>query len=200
MTPKERVKDFHEKFKVEEGYQHWISMISDHELLIELIEKYNIKSFFEVGTWEGYTALLVNQHPNIEKQKALDINKDMEVEYDKRFKNHHLREKEFYGSYFKDTDIELEFCDSTKYIPKYNEQYDMVYIDGNHTYDYVKKDTELAFKLNPKVIIWHDYHSGHPQIDKLINELKRKGNKIITTNIKPQHGGTIIAYLIIENE
>jgi predicted O-methyltransferase YrrM len=35
----------------------------------------------------------------------------------------------------------------------------LVFVDGSHTYQYVKKDTETAFKLAAKggVIFWHDY-------------------------------------------
>ena len=199
MTPEEYVKNFYGKFKldVEKGYQYWKSMRVDHELLIELIEKYDIKSFFEVGTFEGYTALLVNLHPNIKKQKALDIHKDMKVEY--KNKRLFLREKEFYGSYVKDTNVELEFCDSMKYVPKDGEQYDMVYIDGNHDYEHVKNDTELAFKLNPKIIAWHDFKSGHKDVNRYISELIGKGKKIIV-NYKAPGVGTIIAYLEVEND
>ena len=42
----------------------------------------------------------------------------------------------------------------------YYGKYDMVFIDGDHHYDSVKKDTETAFKLlkdNRSIIVWHDY-------------------------------------------
>lgn len=38
------------------------------------------------------------------------------------------------------------------------------FIDGKHSYDYVKKDTRQALKAKPKLIIWHDM-----QIDEVKN-------------------------------
>jgi hypothetical protein len=36
---------------------------------------------------------------------------------------------------------------------------DLVFVDGSHAYDYVRKDTETALRLcaRPGVILWHDY-------------------------------------------
>ena len=44
----------------------------------------------------------------------------------------------------------------------------MIFIDGNHEVNYVKKDTENALKMiseAPSCIAWHDY--GNPQFPEL---------------------------------
>ena len=55
-----------------------------------------------------------------------------------------LQPQEFYGRYFKDTPVELEFCDSMEYKPKEGEEYDMVFIDGSHEIKNIVFDTIIA--------------------------------------------------------
>ena len=51
----------------------------------------------------------------------------------------------------------------------YRKQFDMVFIDGNHSFEYVKNDTKIALELikdENSVIAWHDY--------KMMGELNKK--------------------------
>lgn len=53
-----------------------------------------------------------------------------------------------------------------------NQQFDMVYIDGNHNYDYVKKDIlnyQKIIKPNG-FITGHDYRNGHAGVEKAVDE------------------------------
>ncbi|MCR4336539.1 MAG: class I SAM-dependent methyltransferase, partial [Candidatus Omnitrophica bacterium] len=47
-----------------------------------------------------------------------------------------------------------------------------VFIDANHSYAYVKSDTENALKMISEqgIILWHDYDFIHPYVFQLINE------------------------------
>jgi len=149
----------------------------DKEALNKIIQTYNIKSVFEIGTWEGATSLFFWNNPIVKRVKTIDIHKEMGIDYIHNI--HKLQNKEFYGKYIKNTGVEFEFCDSMKYNPKDGEQYDMVFIDGNHNYNYVKNDTELAFKLNPKLIVWHDYNSeGNEDVLIFVTELQKQLKKI----------------------
>ena len=163
----------------------------DYEALTYLIKKYNIKSIFEIGTWEGATTLFLYNQSNVKKVKTIDIYDEMEIAYNNR--SHPLQPKEFYGKYIKDTNVEIQFCDSMTYKSKKGEQYDMVFIDGNHDYEYVKNDTELALKLKPKIIVWHDYGGGAIPVINYINELKSEGKKI-----KKYADNSLIAYMKVK--
>lgn len=62
--------------------------------------------------------------------------------------------------------------------------YDVVFIDGDHSYDGVKLDWEFAQTLNPKrLIAFHDigdlrHHRMHEcEVDRLWNEIKASGKK-----------------------
>ena len=155
MNTIEFVKWFHEKFNASYKKEKWPTQFKDHQTLMDLIYTHKIRSIFEIGTWTGFTTLLMWLVPGIKKVKTIDINKNIKTDY--KHLSHLLREKEFYGQYLKNTPVELEFCDSREYKLKNKEQYDMVFIDGNHEYEYVKSDTELALKFQPKIIVWHDY-------------------------------------------
>lgn len=47
---------------------------------------------------------------------------------------------------------------------------DIVYIDANHNYEFVKADIQAAKKLNPKVIAGHDYDMYHTGVRRAVAE------------------------------
>lgn len=47
---------------------------------------------------------------------------------------------------------------------------DIVYIDANHSYEFVKADIGAAKKLNPKIIAGHDYDMGHTGVIRAVAE------------------------------
>jgi hypothetical protein len=55
------------------------------------------------------------------------------------------------------------YGDSAKFdFSQYEGQMDLVFVDGSHSYEYVKHDTQIALKLlkaKGGMIIWHDYGS-----------------------------------------
>jgi predicted O-methyltransferase YrrM len=68
------------------------------------------------------------------------------------------------GTYFLNSDrqdrITQLLCDSRKFDPSpYEKSMDFIFVDGDHSYDGVKNDTEKAFQMlaSGGVILWHDY-------------------------------------------
>jgi len=61
-----------------------------------------------------------------------------------------------------------------------DQQFDVVYIDGNHDYDYVKKDILNYQKLvKPNgFITGHDYNNGHVGVEKAVDEYLGKPQMI----------------------
>ena len=62
---------------------------------------------------------------------------------------------------------------------QYNNFFDLIFIDGGHTYSVVKSDTEKAFKMVNKsgIILWHDYVPGKTSakdVVKLINQISQE--------------------------
>jgi hypothetical protein len=70
-------------------------------------------------------------------------------------------------------------------LEKINEKFDMVYIDGDHTYDAVKKDWELTKDKYNKFLLFDDYHmeskekSPGVQCATLIDEIEDETKELI---------------------
>jgi len=55
-----------------------------------------------------------------------------------------------------------------------NHYFDLIFIDGSHTQEYVKNDTELALRLvqkNNGIILWHDYDTEWDGVTKTMEIL-----------------------------
>ncbi len=174
MKGKEYVDWFNKKFAqsfstIEHNPTFWEV---DQMICVGLIESFNIKSLLEFGTHEGRSALFFWLHPNIERIKTVDWGWPFP--------------KERYGSFFRKYDeqkfgrmmpeqVELVFSKITEWKPKEDEQYDMIFIDAGHEYENVKHDSELAYSMKPKLIMWHDY-PNEPGVKKYIDEVKEEKN------------------------
>lgn len=52
--------------------------------------------------------------------------------------------------------------------------FDMVFIDADHSYEAVNKDTENALRLEANVIVWHDYNNPtEPDCTSYIDDFAR---------------------------
>lgn len=109
------------------------------QLLIAAARIVRAKNILEIGTCMGYTALhlAMNTEAMI---TAVDIEKRTQV---------------WEGTDYEDR-IDYRILPTKLHHPK---TYDMVFIDGDHSYEGVKKDTQRALKTDPKVIVWHDYEN-----------------------------------------
>lgn len=65
------------------------------------------------------------------------------------------------------------FCDSRTFdTSPYSESMDYIFIDGDHSYEGVKNDTEKALQLLKPggIIVWHDYAAKSPGVLKYLAE------------------------------
>lgn len=82
------------------------------------------------------------------------------------------------GTKFKNTkyehQIEQILRDSASFDHKrFDGKIDFVFIDGSHTYEYVKNDTLKAFDMinDSGLILWHDYAENSFGVPKFLSEL-----------------------------
>jgi len=160
-----------------EGY------VEDHQgmLIAALAQGLSAITFFEIGTNRGRTSWTVAvNNPELAVYTldiALTASSDdvaLELGTDDR---HFFRPGEACGEAFRDTPeaarITQLWGDSATFdFSPFEATIDLIYIDGGHSYDYVKSDTENALKvLSPTgTIVWDDYGS-HPGVYQLVNEV-----------------------------
>ena len=86
--------------------------------------------------------------------------------------------------------IKQHFADTARWDFHEAGQPTFFFIDGTHTYEYCKNDSEKCFELcgGRGVFIWHDCNETHPGVVRFISEWRRQGKDI------KRIAGTSIAY------
>ncbi|WP_075342564.1 class I SAM-dependent methyltransferase [Tenacibaculum agarivorans] len=131
------------------------SMPTDILLLKQLASKIPACSYFEIGTWRGESVVNVSEiakecytlNLSEEEIKALGLSNTY-AELHGYFSKKKNNITHLYGN-----SISFNF-------KKIDKKFDLIFIDGNHTYEYVKKDTQNVFKHlthENSIIVWHDY-------------------------------------------
>lgn len=121
-------------------------------LISELIKAYKIESLLEIGFGRGYSTFCAAK-----TFEELGINGRI-VTVDPAFDENHLKnlqsvfpEKWFsYITFVKGT--------SRQALPQIKDQFDMVYIDGDHSYEGTKYDWEMTKDKWNKCMLFDDYH------------------------------------------
>ena len=139
------------------------------------------KTFFEFGTERGKTTWTVARNNPETALYTLDLpSQEAAHEAKLEMTDPHLFRYWDRGSAFANTQederIKRLSGDSASfdYAP-YEGKMDMVYVDGSHSYEYVKNDTEAAFRLlSPSgAILWDDY-PDYPGVYRYLNDLARQ--------------------------
>lgn len=131
------------------------------ECILYLINNCQINSFLEIGTNTGGTFLILREFLLSKNSNLVSKTIDPSVRIDKIILD------EF--------NINYEKID----ISHIKESYDLVFIDGNHSYSYIKKDFEYCIKYFTKYILIHDIVDKNcPDVVRFWNEIKHQYNTI----------------------
>ncbi len=134
---------------------------------------------FEIGTFEGITTLnLALNAPETTRVYTLDLPADGRTafsisDYDTTLVPVTAR-TDLWQKHGVADRIEQIFCDSAFFDSvAFAGSVDLVFIDGSHTYDYVKNDTELALRMvSPKgIVVWHDFSPSKRGVFLTLNEI-----------------------------
>ena len=148
----------------------------------------NPKTVLEIGTFIGRTTALLAQNLPAATIHTIDLPPDFDpgTDPDTRLKkdDFHLISTRKVGICFRDTPI------ASRIVQHYGDTgswdfgraagAELFFIDGSHTYDYVRNDTERCRELcgGRGTFIWHDCDSNHPAIARYLHEELRKGHPI----------------------
>ena len=150
-------------------------------LIYHLIKKYRLTSMLEIGFGRGYSTFCA--------AKAFDdigVNGKIvtiDPKFDFQLLNQIKSNKVFPASWFEC--INFVQGTSVEALPGLqNEKFDLVYIDGDHSYEGTKFDWEHTKNLYSKFLLFDDYHENTKndpgiQCQKLIDEIEDISKELI---------------------
>jgi hypothetical protein len=139
----------------------------------------------EIGVWKGVHAKILQNQLDIEKVYLIDPYDAYEDYEESKSEIEKMRDAK------KTAYNRLEPYDNIEWVESYShqaaqqidEQLDYVYIDGNHEYDYVKRDIELFYELvKPDgIVAGHDFSTSWPGVIRAVMEFSdEEGVEIYT--------------------
>lgn len=123
-------------------------------LIASLIGTHRLSSMLEIGWGRGYSAVCAAMAMELAGLEGGTV-----TSIDVRFDEQHLAamKSTFPTSWL--ARIRMHQGQSTQVLPTFaGQKYDLVYIDGDHTYEGVKSDWELAKALATRFVLFDDYH------------------------------------------
>lgn len=150
------------------------------------------KVVFEIGTLKGCTALLFALNtPADATVFTLDLPRDTvpvptlrtTMIDDAHILRHHRKPQYLYQTHAEgEKKVKQLYGDSAAFdFSPYRQRVDLFFIDGAHSYEYVRSDTEKALAcVRPGgLIAWHDYGRwGVNGVSKWLHELARTGRDV----------------------
>ena len=175
---------------VDSGYQFIDGALRLDELtvLLSLLRDAAPKMVFEIGTYFGSTTKAMALNVPDAHVHTLDLPPGFNPEGASNggipMDDFHLIRQRRVGYAFTSdpaiNNVTQHFGDSAvwDYSPVQGAAF--VFIDGSHTYEYVKADTANCLAVcAPKArIVWHDVEEGHPGVVRFLDEFRRCGNDL----------------------
>lgn len=175
-------------------------MMPSHEAmaLLSILVTDRPREVLEIGTFMGHTTKAMAENLDDAIIHTVDLPPDFSVQQDPNGgppkDDFHLIQRRIVGREFKGQAvagrIRQHFGDSAKMDFRAIGRPTFFLIDGSHTYEYCKLDSEKCFMLcnGCGTFLWHDCDAIHPGIIKFILEWRALGRNIVRIE------GTCLAY------
>ena len=131
-------------------------------ILKDIVKRTGVKNILEIGFNAGHSCLSWLLSSDDTKVVGLDIYyPEQSVRY--------LREN--YTDRFFFVNADSKTLSETDVIEQWENEFDLIFIDGDHSYEAVVRDLKNSLRLNPKYIVFDDVrHPAHSYIETIIKE------------------------------
>ncbi len=154
------------------------------------------RAVLEIGTFCGYSTRALALHLPQSTVHTVDLPLSFEHQNDDspipKDDFHLIRERRVGEGFRSDPSIRnivQHFGDTATWDFLAAKDATFFFIDGSHTYEYARNDTEKCLALckdRPATILWHDYNTGHAGVIRYLSELIEAGfpvKHISSTNL-----------------
>jgi hypothetical protein len=179
-------------------YEDGMLPLYDAIPLLSILAAEKPKEVLEIGTYMGHTTRAMAETLEMATINTLDLPLDFSPEMDTNGAlpkdDFHLISRRIVGREFKGVSCEKRivqhFGDTAKFDYQKLGRPTFFFIDGSHTYEYCKNDTEKCLGLCPKggTFLWHDCDVTHPGVVRFIRDWRGAGRNVVRLE------GTCLAY------
>tara|TARA_Y100000590_G_scaffold347793_1_gene398545 strand:+ start:1787 stop:2572 length:786 start_codon:yes stop_codon:yes gene_type:complete len=174
-------------FCIPSGDKDIVGKTSDYEAwILSSLSKIS-KNIFEFGTCSGKTtSLMALNSPEDANIVTLTLNPDQAKNLNLDGKDNKvsirniINESKYDKFIFSGKDFEKKikviFMDSREFnVEKYLNKFDLIFIDGGHTYSLIENDSIKAFQMlkSGGIILWHDYVPGKTSDKDVVKYLNK---------------------------
>lgn len=131
------------------------SLITDMILLKSLAKKIDSCAYLEIGSWRGES--LVNVSNVTDDCTSLTLSSDEMKQLN--FGDEFIKVHGLFSNHIS-TIKKIEANSQTYDFNQLNKKFDLIFIDGDHSYQGVLNDSKKVFPLrknSKSIIVWHDY-------------------------------------------
>jgi hypothetical protein len=167
--------------------------------LLSLVVAEQPQAVLEIGTFMGRTTKWIAWNLQNGMIHTVDLPEDFEPEAEKDIilpkDDFHLIAKRQVGREYRNDPVRSRvvqhFADTASWNFAEAAASSFFFIDGSHTYEYCRNDSEKCLALcenRPATFLWHDCDRAHPGVIRCLLEWKAQGREIVRI------AGTTIAY------
>lgn len=151
--------------------------------LLAIARAIDAKSVFEIGTFTGLTTLALALNLPCATIHTLDLPAGAKGalrtdKFDAQYVPDVTSRRVYLDSPAAAARIVQHEADSAKFdFDGLHQKFDLVYIDGAHSYEYVRSDTEAAYRIVAAdgAIVWDDYNRHWPEVSTYLDAHARPG-------------------------
>jgi len=159
------------------------TQMADLKIIRSLCKHFKTKNVLELGVRYGHTAkFILDQCSTIEKYIGVDVNQNFHTKKQSQQTEVPLQTgiMALFDNRFQAITLENGTSDILNNLNIFGCLFDLIFIDADHSFSGVERDTNISIKLLNKngVIIWHDY-GNEKDVTDYLNIISENDNKFI---------------------